>query len=84
MNKNKYEVSKKYVHRIVRQYTCTTKIYVHKHFYHPYVQQYTCTSDSHVQLANFSDRFAILNELNELKSSAENELNELKSSAKNH
>ena len=61
MNKNKYEVSKTNVHRIVRQYTCTTENYIHKYFYHPYVQQYTCTSDSHVQLVNFPDRFAICN-----------------------
>ena len=60
MNKNKYEVSKKYIHQIVQQYTCTTINYVHKYFYHPYVQQYTCTSDLHVCL-NLLDRFAICN-----------------------
>ena len=40
--------------------------------------RFTCTT------GEFSYRFTILNELNELKSSAKNELNELKSSAKNH
>ena len=75
MKKNKYEVSKTYVHRIVTKKLCTQiflpSICTTIHMYNWWIFRINL-------------QFAILNELNELKSSAKNELNELKSSAKNH